>query len=90
MTEPSADAGSIASIGCMSGGVLRSVSRPVAGAILGAGIFAVGGGIVGLVLGLNAYPPTAWFAVLEVGTPSAIVGGMLGLAAGRASMIGKR
>jgi len=45
---------------------------------------------VGLVVGLNAYPPTAWFAVLEVGIPSAIVGGMLGLVAGLASMIGKR
>ena len=81
---------SIASIDCVFGNLLRSVPRPVAGAILGAGVFAVGGGIVGLVLGLNAYPPTAWFAVLEVGIPSAIIGGMLGLVAGLASMIVKR
>jgi hypothetical protein len=37
------------------------------------------GGICGLVLGLSAYPPTAWFAVFEVGVPAAILGGVGGL-----------
>jgi hypothetical protein len=36
------------------------------------------GGLVGLVLGLRAYPPTAWFAVLEVGVPAGILGALLG------------
>ena len=40
------------------------------------------GAVVGGVLGLFAYPPTAWFAVLEVGLPAAILGGMLGFLVG--------
>ncbi len=39
------------------------------------------GAIVGLVVGLVAYAPTAWFAVFELGVPAAIVGGILGLVA---------
>lgn len=42
------------------------------------------GGLVGLVLGLRAYPATAWFAVVEVGVgvPAAIGGAVLGALAG--------
>ena len=36
------------------------------------------GGLVGLVLGLRAYPPTAWFAIFEVGIPAAVAGAALG------------
>lgn len=36
------------------------------------------GGLVGLVIGLISYPPTAWFAVLEIGIPAAIVGALVG------------
>jgi hypothetical protein len=39
------------------------------------------GAIVGLVVGLIAYAPTAWFAVFELGVPAAIAGGILGLVA---------
>ena len=46
----------------------------VTGALAGAVI----GGAVGLVVGLIAYPPTAWFAILEAGAPGAIAGGMVG------------
>src|SRR5438105_387281 len=40
------------------------------------------GGAVGLVVGLDANPSTAWFAVFEVGIPSAILGGLVGLVSG--------
>lgn len=48
------------------------------------GVIAFGliGGIAGLVLGLAANPATAWFAVFELGVPSALLGGLLGLASG--------
>jgi hypothetical protein len=48
------------------------------------------GGVVGLVVGLYAYPPTAWFAVLEVGVPAAIVGGALGAVVGLVTVAGQR
>lgn len=38
--------------------------------------------VVGLVLGLIAYPPTAWAAVIEVGYPSAVAGAVIGLVVG--------
>lgn len=47
-----------------------------------AAIFGLLGGVVGLVIGLSAYPPTAWFAVLEVGLPCALIGGALGAVSG--------
>jgi hypothetical protein len=50
--------------------------------ISGMAVGAVLGGAAGLVIGLFAYPPTAWFAVIEVGIPGAIAGGLLGLVAG--------
>jgi hypothetical protein len=40
------------------------------------------GGVAGLVIGLRAYPPTAWFAVLELGIPAGFAGAVLGLLAG--------
>ncbi len=40
------------------------------------------GGLVGLVLGLLAYPPTAWFAVFEVGIPASVLGALLGALVG--------
>jgi hypothetical protein len=51
-------------------------------AVAGAVCAGVPGGAAGLVLGLRAYPPTAWFAVFEVGIPAAMAGGILGLVAG--------
>ena len=46
--------------------------------IVGLTVAGILGGLVGLVLGLRAHPATAWFAVLEVGVPAAIVGAVLG------------
>ena len=40
------------------------------------------GGLVGLLLGLLAYPPTAWFAVLEVGLPAGVLGAAFGALTG--------
>jgi membrane associated rhomboid family serine protease len=48
------------------------------GLALGAAV----GAVVGLVLGLVAYPPTAWFAVIEVGVPGAVLGVLVGLVVG--------
>jgi hypothetical protein len=50
-------------------------------AVIGAALLGACGGVVGLVVGLLAYPPTAWFAVFEVGLPAAVVGSVLGLVA---------
>ncbi|WP_082530732.1 hypothetical protein [Aeromicrobium sp. Root344] len=55
--------------------VLRSL-------VLGVLIGGAAGGIAGLTLGLHTYVPTAWFAVLEVGIPAALVGGLLGTMVG--------
>jgi hypothetical protein len=46
-------------------------------AVVGSTAALILGGFVGLVLGLHAYPATAWFAVLEVGVPAGIGGAVL-------------
>jgi hypothetical protein len=61
---------------------LREMPVVLAGMLLGCLVLGLIGGVVGLVLGLAAYPPTAWFAVLEVGIPAGVVGAILGLFAG--------
>jgi hypothetical protein len=51
--------------------------------VLGGMVLAGGvGGVVGLIVGLRVYPPTAWFATFELGVPAAVVGALLGLASG--------
>jgi hypothetical protein len=59
-------------------------------AAIGAGSLGLVGGIVGLIAGLNTYPPTAWFAAFEVGIPAAIAGGLAGLWGGVLLSIGRR
>lgn len=61
---------------------LRELPVPLRHAVLGAVVLGVPGGMVGLVIGLRAYVPTAWFAILEVGLPAALVGAVLGLVVG--------
>ena len=46
--------------------------------LVGCIVFAAIGGAIGLVVGLRVYPPTAWFAVLEIGVPAGMVGGLVG------------
>ena len=42
------------------------------------------GGAAGLVVGLRVHPATAWFAIIELGTPAGLLGGLLGLVVGTA------
>ncbi len=58
-------------------------------AVVGLVAFGLVGGVVGLILGLIAHPPTAWFAVIEVGLPAAVLGGLGGLAVGAIASLGK-
>jgi hypothetical protein len=51
-------------------------------AVVGSVAALIIGGLVGLVLGLHAYPATAWFAVFEVGVPAAVIGAVLGAIVG--------
>jgi hypothetical protein len=60
-------------------------------AVVGSTAALLVGALIGLVVGLVAYPPTAWFAVFEVGVPAgilgAVVGGLVGLVAGAVQRI---
>ena len=55
---------------------------PTRFAVIGALALGIAGGIAGLILGLLAYPPTAWFAVAELGVPAALLGGLAGFVVG--------
>jgi hypothetical protein len=61
---------------------LRGLPLPARWAIAGAACTGVTGAIVGLIVGLRAYAPTAAFAEIELGLPAALAGGVTGLAAG--------
>ena len=63
---------------------------PVRWAAVCAVILGALGGVVGLVLGLRTYVPTAWAATFEVGLPSAALGAVLGLAAGSVVVVSRR
>jgi hypothetical protein len=69
-------------ITAMSSQSLRAgplISRWAARGAVSAGLV---GGVVGLVVGLRVNPATAWFAIFELGIPSSILGGIVGLASG--------
>lgn len=57
---------------------------------LGGASCGVVAGVMGGALGLSAYPPTAWFAVLELGVPAALLGVVVGLSAGAVVGVVKR
>jgi len=54
-------------------------SQSLRWAVVGGSWAGVVGAIVGLVIGLYAYAPTAPFAMVELGLPAAIAGGVIGL-----------
>lgn len=58
------------------------VPIPVRLATIGGAFAGACGSALGLLLGVRAYPPTAWFAVFEVGVPAAVGGAVLGLVVG--------
>ena len=61
---------------------LRELPAPLRLAAVGAVLLGVVGGTVGLIVGLSVHPGTAWAAVVEVGLPAALLGGVLGLLVG--------
>ena len=71
-------------------GSLRSLPAPAGFACAGASSAGAIGAIAGLVVGLDAYAPTAWFAVLELGVPAAITGGVFGFIAGLVTSTARR
>jgi len=61
---------------------LVELPLPLRYALLGGMALGAVGCVVGLVVGLRVFAPTAWAATLEVGLPSAAVGAVLGLVVG--------
>lgn len=59
-------------------------------AIVGSTALGMVGALVGAVAGLVTYPPTAWFAVLEVGVPAGIAGAAVGACIGLTAVIGRK
>ncbi|NYI42844.1 hypothetical protein [Demequina lutea] len=64
----------------------RAVARlsplPLRWAIVGAVGLGTFGAIAGLIVGLFVHAPTAPFALLEIGVPATLIGGLVGLASG--------
>lgn len=61
---------------------VRALPSPARQAVEGALIVGLVGALAGLILGLIAYPPTAWFAVVEIGIPATALGLIGGLVVG--------
>jgi hypothetical protein len=70
----------------------RFHGQPLIGRWATAGAVCLGamGAVTGLVIGLIAHPPTAAFAVVELGLPAAIVGGVMGLVTGMLVLASRR
>lgn len=71
-------------------GYLAELPFPLAAFVAGLTGGGLVGAVAGLVVGLIAYPPTAWAAVVELGLPAALVCGVLGLTVGAAAVVGRR
>jgi hypothetical protein len=55
--------------------------------VLGGACAGLVGGVIGFIVGLRAYGPTTWFAVFELGVPSAIAGAVAGLCVGVTTVV---
>ncbi len=53
---------------------VRALPSPARQAVSGAIILGLVGTLVGLVIGLVSYPPTAWAAAIELGFPATALG----------------
>ena len=60
----------------------KNLPVPVRYAVLGASAMTPPGCAVGLIIGLFVFAPTAPFAMVEIGLPSGILGGIIGVCAG--------
>ena len=60
-------------------GAMPVLPRAIVIGASGAGLI---GAMIGLLVGLAAYPPTAAFAVIELGVPATIAGALAGLLTG--------
>ena len=60
---------------------------PLRFAVLGGLALGALGCVIGFVIGLNAYAPTAWAATVELGMPSALLGAIIGVAAGSVRLL---
>lgn len=68
----------------------RTEAAPVHWAIVGAASAGTVGAVVGLIVGLFVHPPTALFAMFELGLPAGIVGGVVGLLVGSILALSRR
>jgi hypothetical protein len=69
---------------------LHQLPLPVRHAAYGGLVLGVLGCVTGLVVGLVAYPSTAWFATFEIGVPAYLLGVLGGLATGTAGLLLQR
>jgi membrane associated rhomboid family serine protease len=69
---------------------LRGLPQVARWGAVGAASVGVLGAIIGLIVGLHVYAPTAPFAAVELGLPATIVGGVLGLVSGMFVAAGRR
>jgi hypothetical protein len=61
---------------------VRALPQPGRWAAIGAISVGIIGAISGLIIGLFVHPPTALFALVEIGLPAAVIGGFIGFVLG--------
>jgi hypothetical protein len=69
---------------------LRGLPQVARWGTVGAASVGGPGAIIGLLVGLHVHAPTAPFALVELGLPATIVGGVLGLVSGMFVAAGHR
>jgi hypothetical protein len=69
---------------------LAGLPSPGRELVAGTLLLGVLGCAVGLLVGLVAHPPTAWFAALEVGVPAAFAGAAGGAVVGLVRRLSRR